>query len=87
MAQIFHRSTNTIARVSIYGAAFLVAIVGYLGYAINASSYFTEVNNALRSLCHLAINIMLASLVSTAATVTRRLRTPPRQACLRRKRA
>jgi hypothetical protein len=46
MAQIFHRSTNTIARVSIYGTAFLLAIAGYLGYAINASSYITEVNNA-----------------------------------------
>jgi Cytochrome c7 and related cytochrome c len=46
MAQIFHRSTNTIARVSIYGAVFLLLIAGYLGYAINASPYFTEVNNA-----------------------------------------
>jgi Cytochrome c7 and related cytochrome c len=45
MAQIFHRSTNTIARVSIYGAALLLLIAGYLGYAINASPYFTEVNN------------------------------------------
>src|ERR1700690_97197 len=46
MAQIFHRSTNTIARVSIYGAVFLLAIGGYLGYTIDASPYFTEVNNA-----------------------------------------
>ena len=46
MAQIFHRSTNTIARVSIYGAVILLAIAGYLGYAINTSPYFTEVNNA-----------------------------------------
>jgi hypothetical protein len=45
MAQIFHRSTNTIARVSIYGAALLAMLAGYLGYAVNASSYFTEVNN------------------------------------------
>ena len=46
MAQIFHRSTNTIARVSIYGAVFLLAIAGYVADAINRSSYFTEVNNA-----------------------------------------
>src|SRR6202042_1423273 len=32
-------------RVSIYGGVFLAAIAGYLGYAVNASSYFTEVNN------------------------------------------
>ncbi len=36
MAQIFHRSTNTIARVSIYGAVFLLAIAGYVADAINA---------------------------------------------------
>src|ERR1700749_179393 len=45
MAQIFHRSTNTIARVSIYGAAILVMIAGYALKAINMSPYFTEVNN------------------------------------------
>jgi hypothetical protein len=46
MAQIFHRSTNTIARVSIYGAVVLVLIAGYVADAINRSSYVTEVNNA-----------------------------------------
>jgi hypothetical protein len=46
MAQIFHRSTNTIARVSIYGAVFLIVIAGYVADAINRSSYVTEVNNA-----------------------------------------
>jgi hypothetical protein len=46
MAQIFHRSTNTIARVSIYGGVLLLLVAGYLGYAVNASPYFTEVNNA-----------------------------------------
>jgi hypothetical protein len=46
MAQIFHRSTNTISRVSIYGTVFLIAILSYLAYAVNQSSYFTEVNVA-----------------------------------------
>jgi hypothetical protein len=45
MAQIFHRSTNTIARVSIYGAVFLLAIGGYVADAINFSPYITDVNN------------------------------------------
>lgn len=46
MAQIFHRSTNTIARVSIYGAVIFVAIVAYASYVINGTSYITEVNDA-----------------------------------------
>ena len=42
MSQIFHRSTNTIARVSIFGAAFIVA--GLLGLfdEINRSPWMTE---------------------------------------------
>jgi len=44
MAQIFHRSTNTISRLSIYGAVFILAALGYLGWAITESPYFTDVN-------------------------------------------
>jgi hypothetical protein len=44
MAQIFHRSTNTISRVSIYGAVFIAAALGYLGWAVTESPYFTDVN-------------------------------------------
>jgi hypothetical protein len=46
MAQIFHRSANTISRVSIYGAAFALAILAYLGYEVYQSPYFTDVNLA-----------------------------------------
>jgi hypothetical protein len=46
MAQIFHRSTNTISRVSIYGAAILIAILGYAVDVVNQTSYVTEVHNA-----------------------------------------
>ena len=46
MAQIFHPSTNTISRVSIYGAVFIAAALGYLGWAITRSPYFTDVNVA-----------------------------------------
>ena len=46
MAQIFHRSTNTIARVSIYGAVILVAILGYAVNVVNQTSYVTEVHTA-----------------------------------------
>jgi hypothetical protein len=44
MAQIFQRSTNTISRLSIYGAVFIAAALGYLGWAITQSPYFTDVN-------------------------------------------
>jgi hypothetical protein len=46
MAQIFHRSTNTISRVSIYGAVILIAILGYAVNVVNQTSYVTEVHNA-----------------------------------------
>ena len=41
MSQIFHRSTNTIARVSIFGAVFLIA--GLLGLVaeVNRSPWVT----------------------------------------------
>jgi hypothetical protein len=46
MAQIFHRSTNTISRVSIYGAVILIATLGYAVSVVNQTSYVTEVHNA-----------------------------------------
>jgi hypothetical protein len=47
MAQIFHHSTNTIARVSIYGAVVIIALLGYAVNVVNQTSYVTEVHNAL----------------------------------------
>ena len=41
MAQIFHRSTNTISRVSIFGAVFIVAALAWAGAAFNRSDYMT----------------------------------------------
>ena len=46
MAQIFQRSTNTIARVSIYGAVIFIALLGYAVDVVNNTSYVTEVNSA-----------------------------------------
>ena len=43
MAQIFHPSTNTLARVSIFGSAFIAAAALYLTYEINRSPYYTQV--------------------------------------------
>src|ERR671924_1243171 len=42
MAQIFHPSTNTIARVSIFGAVFLLGALLWLLFAIDRSSYMTQ---------------------------------------------
>ena len=46
MAQVFHRSTNTLSRLSIYGAVFLFAALAAFAYLVNQSAYFTEVNLA-----------------------------------------
>ena len=46
MSQIFHRSTNTISRVSIYGAVFILALLSYAAYIIGKSPYVTDVNVA-----------------------------------------
>lgn len=46
MAQIFHRSTNTFAKVSIFGAVFFIAAIGWLIFELERSSYFTEVGVA-----------------------------------------
>jgi hypothetical protein len=42
MAQIFHRSTNTISRLSIFGAVFLVALLTWLVGMIDRSPYVNE---------------------------------------------
>jgi hypothetical protein len=44
MAQIFHRSTNTLSRVSIFGAVFFIAGLLWLIVQINRSDYITEVD-------------------------------------------
>lgn len=46
MAQIFHRSTNTLSRLSIYGAVIIIAGLAAAAYFVNQAAYFTEVNVA-----------------------------------------
>jgi hypothetical protein len=41
MSQIFHRSANTIARVSIFGALFFLAALFAIGEQVNRSSWMT----------------------------------------------
>ena len=42
MSQVFHRSTNTISKVSIFGFVFFVAALGWVVQEINRSAYVTE---------------------------------------------
>jgi hypothetical protein len=42
MAQIFHPSTNTFSKLSIFGAVFLLAAVAWLVAAVNRSPYVTH---------------------------------------------
>ncbi|HJY88477.1 MAG TPA: cytochrome c3 family protein [Candidatus Acidoferrales bacterium] len=44
MAQIFHPSTNTISRVSLFSALFLIAFLLWLLAEVERSSYVTEAN-------------------------------------------
>jgi hypothetical protein len=46
MTQIFHPSTNTLSKVSIFGAVFILAAVGGVMAMIYRSSYMTQVNVA-----------------------------------------
>jgi len=46
MSQVFHRSTNTISRVSIFGAVFIVAGLGWLLDTVSRSSYVTQAHTA-----------------------------------------
>jgi hypothetical protein len=48
MAQTFHPSTNTLSRVSLYGAVFIVGLLGYAVYEVNQSPYLTGANVALQ---------------------------------------
>src|ERR1700722_12455576 len=41
MSQIFHRSTNTLSRATIFGAVFVVAALGWMGYEVQGSPYVT----------------------------------------------
>lgn len=45
--QVFHRSTNTIARVSIFGALIVVGLAGYGLALVNRSSYVTAAGIAV----------------------------------------
>jgi hypothetical protein len=42
MPQIFHRSTNTISRASIFGAVFMIAVLTWVWLELNRSSYITQ---------------------------------------------
>jgi hypothetical protein len=46
MAQIFHRSTNTISRVSVFGGIGIIVVLVATLAAVNRSSYVTEVGVA-----------------------------------------
>jgi hypothetical protein len=46
MSQVFHPSTNTISKVSIFGAVFILAGLGWLVLQIARSSYVTQAHVA-----------------------------------------
>lgn len=47
MAQVFHRSTNTLSKLSIFGAVFVLASLGWVGATYSRSDYATGVGVAV----------------------------------------
>jgi hypothetical protein len=47
MPQIFHRSCNVISKVSIFGAVFILAALGWVMLVLGRSSYITGAGNAV----------------------------------------
>ncbi|HWJ47966.1 MAG TPA: cytochrome c3 family protein, partial [Candidatus Udaeobacter sp.] len=41
MSQIFHRSTNTLSRATIFGAVFIIAALGGIIYVVQGSPFVT----------------------------------------------
>src|SRR6202046_959914 len=41
MPQIFHRSANTLSRATIFGAVFVIAVLGLVAYEVQGSPYVT----------------------------------------------
>jgi hypothetical protein len=46
MAQLFHPSSNVIAKASVVAVALIVGGLGYIIYAVNQSAYYTNINVA-----------------------------------------
>jgi hypothetical protein len=42
MSQIFHHSTNTFARITIYGAVFFLGFAGWVLFELSGSAYVTR---------------------------------------------
>ena len=42
MSQIFHHSSNTLARITLYGAVFFVGFLGWAGYELDQSHWATR---------------------------------------------
>jgi hypothetical protein len=85
MAQIFHPSTNTIARVSIFVIVILLGVRLWLVAAISRSSYVTQAGVVREQPVPLVISIMWVDSASIAVVVMPRLKNQVSLACRRRR--
>ncbi len=81
MAQIFHPSTNTFAKATIFGAVFVLAAVAWAGGVFVRSSYVTRPTSSATSPSPSATSITCGHWASTAATAITRWNAPPLPAC------
>jgi hypothetical protein len=85
MSQIFHRSTNTISRVTIFGALFIVIALLWLLAAVNRSPWVTQAHVAREQPIQFSHERTSPATASTAATAIRRWRIRRLQAFRRRR--
>jgi len=88
MSQIFHRSANTIARVSIFGAVFIIAGLLGLSDEVNRSPWVTQAHVAREQPIqfsherHVAGNGLDCRYCHTSVEVSANANIPPTQTCM-----
>ena len=76
MAQIFHTSSNSLAKISIAGAVLTVGFIVWAAYSLNAGSFTTGLVSHRRSRFPLVISTTWPTMASIADIATPRLKPP-----------
>jgi hypothetical protein len=87
MPQIFHRSFNTLSKVSILGTLILLAFLGWALYVVGWSPYVTQAHIARVQPVPFSHAHPSANSASIAATVTPQSRNHHSPACRQQRRA
>jgi hypothetical protein len=83
MPQIFHHSTNALAKITIYGAVFIAVALLWVAVELNRSSWNTGSGLKGNSRFNSVTNITLVTTASIVVTVTRQSKQQPQPDCRR----